>query len=59
MAKSIDSNIVMRIFLTLLGIALILWGVGTVVLGVIGEKDTAVIANVRKTRWRVHRRKIR
>ena len=36
MAKSSDSNIVMRIFITLLGIALILWGVGTIVLGVIG-----------------------
>ncbi|KJS21677.1 MAG: hypothetical protein VR72_09275 [Clostridiaceae bacterium BRH_c20a] len=48
MAKSSDSNIVMRIFITLLGIALILWGVGTIVLGVIGEKDTAVITNVRR-----------
>lgn len=48
MANSNRDNPVMRILITLLGVALIVWGVGTVVLGVIGERDTAVITSIRR-----------
>jgi len=48
MAKSNHHNPVMRILITLLGAALVLWGVGTVVLGIVGECDTAVITSIRR-----------
>lgn len=48
MAKLKGNNIFMRIFITFLGVAFILWGIGTLVLGVIGERDTAVITSIRR-----------
>lgn len=48
MAKSKVGNVFMRIFITLLGVGMILWGVGTVALGLVGERGTAVITNVRR-----------
>lgn len=41
-------SIVARILLSLLGLALILYGSGSLVLGVIGERDTAIITSVRR-----------
>jgi hypothetical protein len=37
-----------RIFITLLGTALILWGAGKIALGIIGEPETAVITHIRR-----------
>ena len=37
-----------RFFITLLGIAFIAWGLATLTLGIIGEKETAVITNIRR-----------
>lgn len=37
-----------RIFITLLGAALILWGAGKIALGIIGEPETAVITHIRR-----------
>lgn len=37
-----------RILITLLGVALILWGAGRITLGLIGEPDTAVITHIRR-----------
>ena len=48
MAKSKTGNGVMRVFITLLGVAFILWGITTVVLGFAGEKATAVITDIRR-----------
>lgn len=48
MAKSKYDNAVARILITLLGLLLVLWGVGSVVLGVVGERDTAVITSIRR-----------
>lgn len=42
------SNVIMRIFITLLGITLILWGIGTFTLGIIGEQGMAAITSVRR-----------
>lgn len=47
-AKLNKRNIPMRILMTLLGIALILWGIGTVILGIMGEWDSAVITHIRR-----------
>lgn len=41
-------NAVLRVFITMIGAALILWGVGAFVLGLAGERSTAVITNVRR-----------
>jgi hypothetical protein len=41
-------SIVARIFISLLGFALILYNIGSPVLGVIGERDTAIITSVRR-----------
>lgn len=37
-----------RIFITLLGAALILWGAGKIALGIIGEPEKAVITHIRR-----------
>lgn len=37
-----------RIFITLLGAALILWGAGKIALGIIGEPETATITHIRR-----------
>ena len=37
-----------RIFITLLGTALILWGAGRIALGIIGEPETAIITHIRR-----------
>ena len=37
-----------RIFITLLGMALLLWGVGRIALGIIGEPETAIITHIRR-----------
>lgn len=42
------SNVIMCIFITLLGIALILWGIGTFTLGIVGERGMAAITSVRR-----------
>jgi hypothetical protein len=51
-AKSKSSSkfkkILTRIFLTILGLAFILWGLSTVSLGFFGKKSTALITNVRR-----------
>ena len=37
-----------RIFITLLGAALILWGAGKIALGIISEPEKAVITHIRR-----------
>ena len=37
-----------RIFITLLGMALLLWGAGRIALGIIGEPETAVVTHIRR-----------
>jgi len=39
---------VTRLFISLIGIALVLWSVGTVVLGLVGAETTAVITAIRR-----------
>ena len=48
MSKSKLSNILTRMFITLLGIGFIIWGVSTLMLGVFGDKGTAVITSIRR-----------
>ena len=48
METSNRKNPVMRILITLLGLAFVFWGFGSVVLGLIGERDTAVITSTRQ-----------
>lgn len=48
MSKIKTSNIFFRIFISIIGIGFILWGIGTITLGVIGEKSIGVITNVRR-----------
>lgn len=48
MAKVSAGSVVMRIFITLLGVAFIFWGISLFALGLVGEKDTAVITSVRR-----------
>lgn len=48
MSDSSFKDIVMRIFITILGIAFILWGIGTFALGIVGESSPAVITTVRR-----------
>ena len=43
-----NKKIVVRFFITLLGIAFIFWGLASMTLGYIGEKGTAVITNIRR-----------
>ena len=46
--KSKRKKIGARILISLLGVSFILWGVGTIVLGIIGEHETAVITSIRR-----------
>lgn len=48
MAKSSIGDKIMRIIISMLGAALILWAVATVTLGFVGERGRAVITNVRR-----------
>lgn len=41
-------DILFRILLSLLGAAFVLWGIGSLALGVFGEQDMAVITSVRR-----------
>lgn len=42
------SKLLPRIFITLLGAALILWGAGKIALGIIGKPEKAVITHIRR-----------
>lgn len=48
MAKLNSDNTIIKVLITLLGAALVIWGVGSVVLGVVGAQDTAVITSIRR-----------
>ncbi len=48
MAKSKIKIIITRFFITLLGVAFILWGLSTILLGIYGEKTAAVITSIRR-----------
>lgn len=48
MAKGTISSIVMRILITLLGVAFIFGGFSLFALGLVGEKETAVITSIRR-----------
>ena len=48
MAKPTISKVLTRIFITLLGIGFLAWGISTILLGLIGESETAVITNIRR-----------
>lgn len=48
MTRSDFNKIVTRFFITLLGAALIAWGLATIALGFMGEKGTAVITDIRR-----------
>lgn len=48
MAKLKNNNLLTRIFITLLGVAFIAWGISTVILRYFGVKETAVITNIRR-----------
>lgn len=48
MKRSNFNKIAVRIFMTLLGVAFIFYGSASIVLGIIGEKGTAVITNIRR-----------
>jgi len=48
MTRSNFKKIAVRIFMTLLGIAFILYGLSSLVLGVIGDKGIAVITDIRR-----------
>jgi len=48
MSKSSSGNAFMRVFITLLGVALILLGIGRFALGLVGERAIGVITNVRR-----------
>lgn len=41
-------NIFPRLFITLIGAAFILWGICSILLGVIGERATAVVTDIRR-----------
>jgi len=45
---ALKKNIATRIFITVLGIGFVLYGLSTVSLGFFGEKGTAVITNIRR-----------
>ena len=48
MAKAKFSYLLTRLFITLLGIAFIAYGLSTIMLGFFGEKGTAVITSIRR-----------
>jgi len=48
--KSKSNRIFVRFFITLLGLAFIVWGLTTVILGFLGEKEIAVITDIRRER---------
>lgn len=48
MTKPTISKVLTRIFITLLGIGFLTWGISTIMLGLIGETETAVITNIRR-----------
>ena len=48
MTKTKFSKFLTRLFITLLGIAFISWGVSTIMLGIFGDKGTAIITNIRR-----------
>ena len=48
MAKSKFSKLLTRLIISLLGIAFIVWGISIIMLGVFGEKATAVITHIRR-----------
>ena len=41
-------QIAMRTFISFIGLSLILYGIGSLVLGVVGEKDTAILTSIRR-----------
>lgn len=43
-----SGNIFKRVFISILGIGLILWALGDVALGIFGERGMAVITNIRR-----------
>lgn len=47
-ARSGSNKIFPRIFISLLGAGFILWGTSVIALGILGEKSTAVITNIRR-----------
>lgn len=48
--KSKSNRIFVRFFISLLGLAFIVWGLTTVILGFLGEKEIAVITDIRRER---------
>lgn len=46
--RQFNRDIFRRIFISNLGIALILWALGAVALGIFGEREMAVITNIRR-----------
>lgn len=46
--SSAKKNLATRIFITLLGIGFVLYGISTISLGLFGKKGTAVITNIRR-----------
>lgn len=48
MAKLIFKDIIKRFFITLIGVAFILYGLSNLLLGFIGESATAVITDIRR-----------
>ncbi len=48
MAKARTGNAFARILISLIGAALIFWGVATAALGFIGERETAIITDIRR-----------
>jgi len=47
-AKSGSDKVLPRIFISLLGAGFILWGTSTIALGILGQRTTAVITNIRR-----------
>ena len=48
MAKSKFSKLLTHIFITILGVAFIAWGISTIMLGFFGQKESALITDIRR-----------